>query len=44
MELTQIVCLDPPIVSTAAGVVHATPSDAPLAGRLPVQNRHYATF
>ncbi len=30
LELTQILCLDPPIVRTAEGTVHATPSDADL--------------
>jgi hypothetical protein len=30
LELTQIVCLDPPTVRTAGGTVHATPSDADL--------------
>lgn len=30
LELTQIVCLDPPTIRTAAGTVHATPSDADL--------------
>jgi predicted nucleotidyltransferase component of viral defense system len=30
VELTQIVCLDPPSVRTAGGTVHATPSDADL--------------
>jgi hypothetical protein len=28
LEITQIVCLDPPTVRTAGGAVHATPSDA----------------
>jgi hypothetical protein len=30
LELTQIVCLDPPTIRTAGGTVHATPSDADL--------------
>lgn len=30
MELTQILCLDPPIIRTVEGTVHATPSDADL--------------
>jgi hypothetical protein len=30
LELTRIVCLDPPTIRTAAGTVHATPSDADL--------------
>jgi hypothetical protein len=30
LELTQIICLDPPTVRTAGGTVHATPSDADL--------------
>jgi hypothetical protein len=28
LEITQIVCLDPPTIRTASGTVHATPSDA----------------
>jgi len=28
LEITQIVCLDPPMIRTASGTVHATPSDA----------------
>jgi nucleotidyltransferase AbiEii toxin of type IV toxin-antitoxin system len=30
LELTRIVCLDPPTIRTAAGTVHATPSDVDL--------------
>ncbi len=30
LELTQIVCLDPPTIRTAGGTVHATPSDVDL--------------
>jgi len=30
LELTQIVCLDPPTIRTAGGTVHATPSDTDL--------------
>ncbi len=30
LELTQIVCLDPPTIRTAGGTVHATPSDLDL--------------
>ncbi|HEY5913532.1 MAG TPA: nucleotidyl transferase AbiEii/AbiGii toxin family protein [Verrucomicrobiae bacterium] len=30
VELTQIVCLDPPTIRTAGGTVHATPSDTDL--------------
>lgn len=30
LELTRIVCLDPPTIRTAAGTVHATPSDLDL--------------
>ncbi len=30
LELTQIICLDPPTIRTAGGTVHATPSDADL--------------
>jgi predicted nucleotidyltransferase component of viral defense system len=30
VELTQIICLDPPTIRTAGGTVHATPSDADL--------------
>jgi hypothetical protein len=30
IEITQIVCLDPPTIRTAGGTVHATPSDADL--------------
>src|SRR5271157_4525319 len=30
LEVTQIVCLDPPTIRTAAGTVHPTPSDADL--------------
>jgi hypothetical protein len=30
LELTQIVCLDPPTIRTADGTVHATPSDTDL--------------
>lgn len=30
LEITRILCLDPPIVRTAGGTVHATPSDADL--------------
>lgn len=30
LELTRIVCLDPPTVRTASGTVHATPSDTDL--------------
>lgn len=30
LEVTQIVCLDPPTVRTAGGTVHPTPSDADL--------------
>ncbi len=30
LELTRIVCLDPPTIRTAGGTVHATPSDADL--------------
>ena len=30
LEVTQIVCLDPPTIRTAGGTVHATPSDADL--------------
>src|SRR6266446_5609886 len=30
IEITRILCLDPPIVRTADGTVHATPSDADL--------------
>jgi hypothetical protein len=31
LEITQIVCLDPPTIRTAGGTVHATPSDTDLA-------------
>ncbi len=30
LEITQIICLDPPTVRTAGGIVHATPSDVDL--------------
>jgi hypothetical protein len=30
LEITQILCLDPPTIRTAEGTVHATPSDADL--------------
>ncbi|PWU17388.1 MAG: hypothetical protein C5B50_11420 [Verrucomicrobia bacterium] len=30
LEITQIICLDPPTIRTAGGTVHATPSDADL--------------
>jgi hypothetical protein len=30
LEVTQIVCLDPPTIRTAGGTVHPTPSDADL--------------
>lgn len=30
LELTQIICLDPPTIRTARGTVHATPSDVDL--------------
>jgi hypothetical protein len=30
IEITRIVCLDPPTIRTAGGTVHATPSDADL--------------
>jgi hypothetical protein len=30
VEITRILCLDPPIIRTASGTVHATPSDADL--------------
>ena len=30
LEVTQIVCLDPPTIRTAGGTVHSTPSDADL--------------
>jgi len=30
LEVTQIVCLDPPTIRTASGTVHPTPSDADL--------------
>ena len=30
LEITQIVCLDPPTIRTAGGTVHATPSDTDL--------------
>jgi hypothetical protein len=30
LEITQIVCLDPPTIRTAGGTVHPTPSDADL--------------
>ncbi len=30
IEITRIVCLDPPIIRTARGTVHVTPSDADL--------------
>lgn len=30
LEVTQILCLDPPIIRTAGGTVHPTPSDADL--------------
>lgn len=30
LEITKIVCLDPPTIRTAAGTVHATPSDTDL--------------
>jgi hypothetical protein len=47
VEITRILCLDPPIVRTAEGVVHATPSDADLIeskliavlGRVFIQHR-----
>src|SRR5205807_8358425 len=28
LEITRIVCLDPPTIRTAGGTVHSTPSDA----------------
>jgi hypothetical protein len=30
LEVTRIICLDPPTIRTAGGTVHATPSDADL--------------
>jgi hypothetical protein len=30
LEITQILCLDPPTIRTAGGTVHPTPSDADL--------------